>query len=105
MAQQVMLVYRGGKIVGPVSVQDVFRRYRQKTRSEIDFVIVREKGWLPVDIFLQWAKTTGEDVGELEPTQQTFRYVVATHVPWLWLLLLGVAMVGGVGLFWWFTHG
>ena len=109
-----MLVYRGGKVLGPISLREL-EKLRRSTSSEvahsdianpdIDFVITREKGWIPLDTFMSWAAATGEITEKIDvPDEVTELTSVYSVIPWKFLLSLALIMGAVVGAAWWLTR-
>lgn len=103
MDASVMIVYRGGKVVGPVSL-DELQALRQSSNSEIDFVITREKGWIPLDTFMSWTTAAGEIAGKSPGEENTDLTSVYTYIPWKFLLSLTLIMGAVILVAWWLTR-
>jgi hypothetical protein len=54
MGSEIMLVARGGKLVGPISQFDLKKSLESLGgEPEVDFVITEDKGWVPLSTFLE----------------------------------------------------
>jgi hypothetical protein len=100
MSQSVMLIYRGGEIKGPFSLEEVVYSQQNNSKSEVDFVIDRKKGWVPLDTYLAWAQTTG-DYPKGRSSEPTVVQSVVQYFPWKLLVVLGGILSGLLAAVWW----
>ena len=61
MASEVMLVCKGGRLLGPFESNSVSKAV-EESHAEVDFVITPEKGWMPLESFVSWQTSTSEPV-------------------------------------------
>lgn len=110
-SEDIMLVCRSGKVLGPIPVSEL-NPTRESLGVDVDFVITREKGWIPLDTFLAWVQETGVPLKAAKRTTKKTALSGSSHnakqgstdfkavIPWGFITALALAMMAVIITVW-----